>query len=93
MDEHPDRTAAIVGVAAILPDAPDVATFWDNVKDGRYCISDVSPERWDPALYYDPDPQRARQDVLEDRRLGTRLRVESTRVEAPDPAARRRLHG
>ena len=29
--------------------------FWDNVKNGRYSISDVTPDRWDPALYYDPD--------------------------------------
>ena len=28
MDEHLDGAAAIVGVAAILPDAPDVATFF-----------------------------------------------------------------
>ena len=27
---------AIVGVGAILPDAPDAATFWDNVANGRY---------------------------------------------------------
>ena len=32
-----------------------VATFWKNVKDGRYSISEVTPNRWDPALYYDPD--------------------------------------
>ena len=44
-------------MSAILPDAPDAATFWNNVKTGRYAISDVDPERWDPALYYDPDPK------------------------------------
>ena len=47
---------AIVGVGAIMPDAPDAATFWDNIKSGRYRISDVPPDRWDPELYYDPDP-------------------------------------
>ena len=47
---------AVVGVSAIMPDAPDAATFWANIKDGRYSISDVPPERWDPELYYDPDP-------------------------------------
>jgi acyl transferase domain-containing protein len=47
---------AVVGVSAIMPDAPDAATFWANIKAGRYCISDVPPERWDPELFYDPDP-------------------------------------
>ena len=47
---------AVVGVSAIMPDGPDAATFWANIKAGRYCISDVPPERWDPELFYDPDP-------------------------------------
>ena len=57
MPESRDNAAAIVGVSAILPDAPDAATFWNNVKAGHYAISEVDPERWDPALYYDPDPK------------------------------------
>ncbi|GAA2208064.1 hypothetical protein GCM10009850_035220 [Nonomuraea monospora] len=48
---------AIVGLGAIMPDAPDAAAFWENLKAGRYSISDVPPGRWDPALYYDPDPK------------------------------------
>ena len=51
------RAAAIVGVGAILPDAPDVASFWENLRSGKYSISETPRERWDPALYYDPDPQ------------------------------------
>jgi malonyl CoA-acyl carrier protein transacylase len=51
------RAVAIVGVSAILPDAPDAKTFWENIKGGRYSISDVPKERWDPDLYYDPDPK------------------------------------
>ena len=39
-----------------MPDAPDATSFWQNLRDGRYSISDVPPERWDPELYYDPDP-------------------------------------
>ncbi|MEZ5097295.1 MAG: type I polyketide synthase [Nocardioides sp.] len=54
---HPRPTpVAVVGTAAIMPEAPDAATFWANITGGRYCITDVPPERWDPALYYDPDP-------------------------------------
>ncbi len=56
MPETADRAIAIVGVGAILPDAPTAPAFWRNVTEGRYSISDVRPERWDPARYYDADP-------------------------------------
>ncbi len=56
MNEHSHTPVAVVGVAAIMPDAPDAATFWQNLREGRYSISDVPPDRWDPELYYDPDP-------------------------------------
>ena len=57
MDNTSHRDIAIVGAGAILPDAPNVATFWENVKKGRYSITEVEPDRWDPGLYYDPDPR------------------------------------
>jgi acyl transferase domain-containing protein len=46
---------AIVGIAAIMPQAPDADTFWANIKQGRYSVTDVPPERWDPALYFSAD--------------------------------------
>jgi len=55
MENTANRAIAIVGAGAILPDAANVSEFWENVKNGRYSISEVQPERWDPALYYDPD--------------------------------------
>jgi len=57
MSQPSVQPMAVVGVGAIMPQAPDVATFWANVQDGRYSITEVPPERWDPRLYYDPDPQ------------------------------------
>ena len=56
MENNVHRAMAIVGVGAVLPDAPNAPAFWENVKNGRYSIAEVPPERWDPALYYDPDP-------------------------------------
>lgn len=47
---------AIVGVGAILPDAPDVHTFWKNIQAGRYSITDVTSDRWKAELFYNPDP-------------------------------------
>jgi len=56
MENTAHRAIAIVGVGAILPDAPNVTAFWNNVKAGRYSISEVPPDRWDQAFYYDADP-------------------------------------
>src|SRR5690606_27731748 len=56
MEDTANRAIAIVGVGAILPDAPDAPAFWRNVTEGRYSISEVRPDRWDPAFYYDADP-------------------------------------
>ncbi|MEZ5249227.1 MAG: beta-ketoacyl synthase N-terminal-like domain-containing protein [Ilumatobacteraceae bacterium] len=51
----PSSPIAVVGLAAIMPDAPDAEVFWSNLRSGRYSITDVPPERWDPALYYSAD--------------------------------------
>ena len=56
MENTAHRAIAIVGVGAVLPDAPNVPAFWENVKNSRYSISEVTPDRWDAAFYYDPDP-------------------------------------
>ncbi len=55
MESTAYRAIAIVGAGAVLPDAANVPAFWENVKRGRYSITEVLPERWDPALYFDPD--------------------------------------
>ena len=55
MENTSYRAIAIVGVGAVLPEAPNVATFWENIKSGRYSVTEVDPKRWDPALYFDED--------------------------------------
>jgi acyl transferase domain-containing protein len=55
MEDTAHRAIAIVGAGAIMPDAPNVPAFWENIKAGRYCISEVTPDRWDPASYFDSD--------------------------------------
>jgi acyl transferase domain-containing protein/acyl carrier protein/NAD(P)-dependent dehydrogenase (short-subunit alcohol dehydrogenase family) len=57
MEDTAYRAIAIVGVGAVLPDAPNAPAFWENVKSGRYSITEVRPDRWNPAFYYDADPK------------------------------------
>jgi acyl transferase domain-containing protein/phosphopantetheinyl transferase (holo-ACP synthase) len=44
---------AIVGMAAVFPGAPDLATYWKNLEAGVDAIGDVPATRWDP-VYFDP---------------------------------------
>jgi acyl transferase domain-containing protein/NAD(P)H-dependent flavin oxidoreductase YrpB (nitropropane dioxygenase family) len=48
---------AIVGMAAVFPQAASVARFWSNTLQGVDTIEEVPADRWDWRLYYDPDPR------------------------------------
>ena len=46
---------AIVGMGCLLPKAPNVQAFWDNILNKVDAIGDVPKERFNIDLYYDPD--------------------------------------
>ncbi|MCG6922653.1 MAG: acyltransferase domain-containing protein, partial [Acidobacteria bacterium] len=54
--DRSERAVAIVGLGAVLPDAPNAPAFRDNVWAKRYSIIEVPPDRWSADDYYDPDP-------------------------------------
>jgi acyl transferase domain-containing protein/phosphopantetheinyl transferase len=61
---------AIVGMAAVFPGAPDLATYWSNIRAGVDAITAVPASRWDPS-YYDPESAASgRDDRLYCRRGG-----------------------
>jgi hypothetical protein len=47
---------AVVGAGCLLPGAHDVPTFWANLLSRVDPIREIPPDRFDHALYYDPDP-------------------------------------
>jgi len=48
-------TVAVVGMSARFPMAAEIADFWQNLLEGRDCISEVPNSRWDwQALYGNP---------------------------------------
>ncbi|MEN3614212.1 beta-ketoacyl synthase N-terminal-like domain-containing protein [Plantactinospora sp. ZYX-F-223] len=58
----------IVGMAALMPGAGDLDTYWRNLVEGVDAITEVPPHRWDPEFY---DPAQAhRPDRLYCRRGG-----------------------
>ncbi len=51
------QAIAVIGMSGRFPQAPDLATFWNNIRSKRDCITEVPRDRWDIAAHYDPDPQ------------------------------------
>ncbi|MEU6672087.1 SDR family NAD(P)-dependent oxidoreductase [Streptomyces sp. NPDC046727] len=48
----PPLDIAIVGMACMFPQAPDLATFWANIVAGRDAVTEVPPDRWDPDVHH-----------------------------------------
>ncbi|WSQ12483.1 SDR family NAD(P)-dependent oxidoreductase [Streptomyces sp. NBC_01231] len=46
---------AVVGMACMFPEAPDLATFWANVLGGIDAVGEVPADRWDPAVHWSED--------------------------------------
>ena len=46
---------AIVGIGAIMPGALNKDEFWSNIKEGKYCITEIPASYWDYRLFYSPD--------------------------------------
>lgn len=54
-DSPAKERIAIVGMGCVLPDADDLATFWENIITGRNSISEVPSHRWEPKLFWTED--------------------------------------
>ena len=52
--EHAEPIA-IIGLAGRFPGAPDIDSFWDNLKNAVDSISEIPGERWQHQPYYSPD--------------------------------------
>ena len=43
---------AIIGIGGILPQSPDLATFWSHLERGDDLVREVPPSRWDWRAHY-----------------------------------------
>jgi acyl transferase domain-containing protein/phosphopantetheinyl transferase len=66
----PPRTAvAIVGMAALMPGAPNLEAYWRNIVGGVDAVTEAPASRWDPE-FYDPAASATRPDRVYCRRGG-----------------------
>ncbi|MFG2348926.1 SDR family NAD(P)-dependent oxidoreductase [Streptomyces phaeochromogenes] len=50
---------AVVGMACMFPQAPDLASYWANILGGHDGVGEVPADRWDPAVHYSEDADGA----------------------------------
>ncbi|MEO8378059.1 MAG: SDR family NAD(P)-dependent oxidoreductase, partial [Acidobacteriota bacterium] len=45
---------AVIGMAGQFPQARNLDEFWRNIAEGKNCITQIPPRRWDLNAYYQP---------------------------------------
>jgi acyl transferase domain-containing protein len=50
---------AIIGLSGRYPQANNIQEYWENLKDGKDCISEIPSERWSLIDFYEPDVEKA----------------------------------
>jgi len=48
------QAIAVIGMAGQFPQAKTLEEFWENIAQGKNCITQVPPQRWDLNAYYQP---------------------------------------
>ena len=48
----PSQPIAVIGMAGQFPQAKNLEEFWENIAQGRSCITQVPASRWDVNLHY-----------------------------------------
>lgn len=48
------KDIAIIGLSGKYPLAETLEEYWENLKQGRNCITEIPRDRWDWEKYYDP---------------------------------------
>lgn len=54
-EDEKDTEIAVIGLSGKYPMADTLNEYWNNLKNGRDCITEIPKERWDAEKYYDSD--------------------------------------
>lgn len=52
VDDLDDNDIAIIGISGQYPQADDLEEFWENLKSGKDCITEIPGERWNHERYF-----------------------------------------
>ncbi|MEO2205376.1 SDR family NAD(P)-dependent oxidoreductase [Paenibacillus pabuli] len=54
-----EEQIAVIGVSGRFPMARNIHEFWDNLKSGTNCITELSEERWSLGGFFNPNREEA----------------------------------
>lgn len=54
-NEKEQESVAVIGMACMFPQAPDLKTYWHNIVNKKDAITEVPKDRWDKNRFYDPN--------------------------------------
>ena len=52
LEQAPFEPIAVIGMAALMPDAKTIEDFWQNIIDAHVSIKEVPSYRWSPEIYW-----------------------------------------
>ncbi|MFI6823422.1 SDR family NAD(P)-dependent oxidoreductase [Micromonospora sp. NPDC050187] len=55
----PPLDVAIVGMACVFPESPDLSSFWQTILSGRDAVTEVPAQRWPVDTYYASEVDRS----------------------------------
>lgn len=58
-----ETDVAVIGMSGKFPGANNLDVYWENLKNGVDCVTEIPKERWDWESYYDEDPKAANKSV------------------------------
>ncbi len=50
--ENQSKSIAVIGMSGQFPGAKDIEEFWQNIAQGKNCITEIPKERWNIDTYY-----------------------------------------
>ncbi|WP_459212155.1 SDR family NAD(P)-dependent oxidoreductase [Aquimarina rhabdastrellae] len=53
-EKYKEKEVAIVGLGGKYPLSENVEAFWENLKNGKDCITEIPNERWNLDQFFDP---------------------------------------
>lgn len=59
LERQQHEPIAIVGLSCRFPGSNTPEAYWDTLREGRHCITDMYQQRWNMDALYDPDPDAA----------------------------------